>query len=288
MPSETIPNPGTLYVVATPIGNLADITYRAVEVLGAVQLIAAEDTRHSARLLQRYGIGTPCMALHEHNERAQLERLIGRLKRGDSIALISDAGTPLISDPGYLLVREAREQGLGVVPVPGPSAFLAALSVSGLPTNRFCFEGFLPPRDGARRSRLEALRDEERTLVFYESPRRIGATLRQMSEVFGAGRPAVITRELTKSFETIHGDALENLCRWMEQDSNRSRGEFVLLVAGAAKRPAGAGLDAHAKRVAQILAAELPSRQAAELAAKITGERKNLLYEHIVAPERRS
>ncbi len=288
MTSETIPRPGTLYVVATPIGNLADITCRAVSVLGAVQLIAAEDTRHSARLLQHYGITTPCIALHEHNERAQAEKLVGRLERGGSIALISDAGTPLISDPGYLLVNAVRERDLGVVPIPGPSALIAALSVSGLPADRFSFEGFPPSRAGARLNCLQALRDEQRTLIFYESPHRISATLQQMSEVFGAGRRAVITRELTKSFETVHGDTLENLCIWIEQDTNRRRGEFVVLVAGAAKRPVNAGLDADARRVAQILSAKLPSRQAAELAAEITGEKKNQLYGYIVSQQRRS
>ncbi len=282
MRSETIPSPGTLYVVATPIGNLADITYRAVAILSEVQLIAAEDTRHSARLLHHYGINTPCIALHEHNEREQAAKLVERLEGGTSIALISDAGTPLISDPGFHLVSMVRERGHRVVPIPGPSAILAALSASGLPVDRFCFEGFLPAKTGARQKRIQALADETRTLIFYESPHRICATLEQMEEIFGGERWAVVARELTKTFETIHGDTLEKLSAWVAGDSNRRRGEFVLLVQGAAGCQPAAGIDADAQRVVEILAAELPSRQAAELAARITGEKKNRLYRHII------
>jgi len=282
MTLETIPIPGTLYIVATPIGNLADITYRAVAILGAVQLIAAEDTRHSARLLQHYTINTPCIALHEHNERDQAVKLVKQLENGASIALISDAGTPLISDPGFHLVRTARERSLRVVPVPGSSAILAALSVSGLPTDRFCFEGFLPVKPGPRQKRLQALCEEPRTLVFYESPHRINATLQQMQESFGAERPAVIARELTKVFETVHGDSLENLSAWVATDSNQQRGEFVLLVQGAEKLETSSELNADVRRIAEILAAELPPGQAAALTAKITGEKKNRLYRHII------
>ncbi len=282
MTPETILSPGTLYVVATPIGNLADITCRAVAILGEVQLIAAEDTRHSAKLLHHYGINTPCIALHEHNEREQAAKLVERLEGGTSIALISDAGTPLISDPGFYLVNTVREHGLRVIPIPGPSAILAALSASGLPVDRFCFEGFLPAKAGARQKRLQMLADETRTLVFYESPHRICATLQQMKETFGTERQAVIARELTKTFETIHGDTLEKLSAWIAGDSNQRRGEFVLLVQGAAGHQLGAGIDAEVQRVAEILAAELPSRQAAELAAKITGEKKNRLYRYII------
>ncbi len=284
MTLETIPGAGVLYVVATPIGNLADITYRAVTILGAVQLIAAEDTRHSARLLHHYGINTPCMPLHEYNEREQAEKLIERLEQGASIALISDAGTPLISDPGFCLVSMAHEHGLQVVPVPGPSAILAALPVSGLPVDRFCFEGFLPARAQARRKRLQGLCEETRTLIFYESPHRIGATVQQMSDVFGSERQAVIARELTKTFETIHGDSLQKLSVWLAGDSNRQRGEFVLLVQGAERRPGSGELDADTRRIAKILSANLPPRQAAELAARITGEKKNLLYRYIINP----
>lgn len=285
MTLETIPLPGTLYVVATPIGNLADITYRAVTVLGSVQLIAAEDTRHTARLLQHYGINTPCIALHEHNERQQAEKVVGRLERGASIALVSDAGTPLISDPGFHLVSTVRKRGLQVVPIPGPSAMIAALSVSGLPTDRFCFEGFLPTKSGPRQARLQALREEMRTMIFYESPHRIETVLQQMCDCFGTERQAVIARELTKTFETIHGDSLEELSVWVAADSNQRRGEFVLLVQGATGRVSGSEVDADVRRMLEILAAELPFRQAAGLAAKITGEKKNRLYRYLIDRE---
>ncbi|HHO68310.1 MAG TPA: 16S rRNA (cytidine(1402)-2'-O)-methyltransferase, partial [Gammaproteobacteria bacterium] len=200
--SESAPAAGTLFVVATPIGNLGDMTPRGVEVLQQADLIAAEDTRHSRRLAEHFGIATPMLALHEHNERSVAARLVERLRQGESIALISDAGTPLISDPGYQLVRAAREAGVPVVPVPGASALVAALSVAGLPTDRFVFEGFLPPRQAARRKRLEALKDEPRTLVFYESSHRIVDSLNDLKDVFGPGRQALLARELTKAFET--------------------------------------------------------------------------------------
>ncbi len=288
MTSETIPLPGTLYVVATPIGNLADITYRAVAILAEVQLIATEDTRHSMRLLQHYGIKTPCIALHDHNERQRTPKLIERLERGDAIALISDAGTPLISDPGFGLVKTARERGLPVVPVPGPSAVLAALSVAGIPVDRFCFEGFLPAKSGARRKRLQELNSESRTLVFYESPHRITAALQQMKTVFGGERRGVVARELTKTFETIHSDSLENLLLWIAADDNQRRGEFVLLVEGAQKQATTREPAAEASRVAEILSLELPPGQAAALAAKITGEKKSRLYRHLLGQNRRA
>ncbi len=273
--------------MATPIGNLGDITQRAVDTLKKVQLVAAEDTRHSVRLLQHYGITTPLISFHEHNEREQVEKLLTRLQKGDAVALISDAGTPLISDPGYLLVTEARQRGIPVVSVPGPSAVIAALSVSGLPTDRFCFEGFLPAKSSARRKRLQALSDEPRTLVFYESPRRICATLQQMCECFGPGREAVLARELTKRFETVHSGTLQELLARVAEDRDQQRGELVLLVRGAGKRDRGEQLDAESMRVADILAARLPPRQAAELAAEITGEKKNRLYRYIIEPDKR-
>jgi len=286
MIAETIPLTGTLYIVATPIGNLDDITYRAVRVLGEVQLIAAEDTRHSSRLLQHYGITTPSIALHEHNEREQAQKLLERMERGVSIALISDAGTPLISDPGFLLVRLAREKGVPVVPVPGPSAVIAAISVSGLPAGRFCFEGFLPAREGPRRRTLEALSEEQRTLVFYESPRRIEATLREMGACFGLRREAVIARELTKSFETIRRGTLEELSTWVAADANQQRGELVILVHGSDRGHPRGGVDSEAGRVAELLAAELPAAQAARLAAEICGEKKNRLYRYLIERQR--
>lgn len=268
---------GILYIVATPIGNLADLSARAIDILSGVKLVAAEDTRHSAHLLQHYGIKVPCLALHEHNEDAAGAKLIERLLAGDSVALISDAGTPLISDPGYHLVRDAHAQGIRVTPIPGPCALITALAASGLPSDRFAFEGFLPARGPARRARLEALRNEPRTLIFYESPHRILDTLHDMKELFGAQRPAVIARELTKLFETIHLATLQELCTWLEADSHQQKGEFVILVQGSMLEISDH--DSEAQRILQILMAELPVRQAAALAAQITGLKKNALYE---------
>ncbi len=268
---------GTLYVVATPLGNLADITHRAVEVLTQVQWIAAEDTRHSRVLLEAYGIRTPCIAYHEHNEHEALGGLIEKLKRGESIALISDAGTPLISDPGYSLVRVARELDLSVVPVPGANAMITALCVSGLPTDRFVFEGFLPAKGAARRKRLEELVGESRTLVFYESAHRIVDALQDMHDVFGAQRSAVVARELTKLFETVStGTFAQQLAR-VHADADQRKGEFVILVHGFAT-PEHAQNNVEAQRVLRILCAELPPARAAALAAQITGAKKNALY----------
>jgi len=270
---------GTLYVVATPIGNLLDISARALEVLRAVSLVAAEDTRHSRKLLAHYGIGTPLVALHEHNERDITQRLLQTLAAGDDIALVSDAGTPLISDPGFFLVRSARQARVRVVPVPGASALIAALSVAGLPTDRFYFEGFLPSRETARRQRLQELQSMPVTLVFYESSHRICASLADMTAVFGAQREATLARELTKTFETIRHGTLGELLAWVGADSNQQKGEFVLLVQGA---PAAdpAVIDAAAAQVLAVLLAELPLKQAAVLAARITGLPKNRLYEY--------
>ena len=269
---------GVLYVVATPIGNLGDMTPRAVETLESVALIAAEDTRHSAPLMRHFGISTPLTPVHEHNERKVCERLVDRLLRGESIALISDAGTPLVSDPGFVLVREARAQGVQVVPVPGASAAVAALSVAGLPSDRFVFEGFLPAKAGPRRARLEALLDEPRTLLFYESSHRIQESLAAMVETLGVGRRALLARELTKLHETIHDDTLEGLVRFVAEDHHQRKGEFVIVVHGAVEAT-GEGVDGEAERVLSILLEELPVKQAAALAARITGVRKRALYE---------
>jgi 16S rRNA (cytidine1402-2'-O)-methyltransferase len=269
---------GVLYVVATPIGNLRDISTRALDTLKRVARIAAEDTRHSKKLLSHYGIGTPMTALHEHNEAEQSAMLLKLLESGDDLALISDAGTPLISDPGYFLVHAARAAGVRVVPVPGPSACITALSASGLPSDRFVFEGFLPPRQSARRQRLEALRGESRTLVFYESPHRIVDSLDDMAGVFGADRLAVIARELSKVYETIEDGALGALADWLIRDTNQQKGEFVILVHGAPDRNRAA-MDVQDLQVLQVLLQELPLKQAAALAAKITGAPKNRLYE---------
>lgn len=284
---------GTLYIVATPIGNLGDMSSRAVSVLSAVDVIAAEDTRHSATLLRHFGITTPCIALHEHNEREQLARLLERLHADESVALISDAGTPLVSDPGYHLVSEAVAQGLTVRPLPGASALLAALSVAGLPTDRFVFEGFLPAKSGARCQRLAALASDTRTLVLYESPHRIQATLADMVTEFGGTRRAVLCRELTKLHETVLSHTLDELVVRVATDENQRRGEIVLVVQGAAPRAYES--DAESERVLGILLKAVPLKQAAALAAQITGEKKNRLYQQAltlmgkdVAPDRPS
>jgi len=270
---------GTLFVVATPIGNLDDLSARALKVLGDVALIAAEDTRHSARLMQHFGIGTPLAACHEHNERDEGNRFIERLLAGDDVALISDAGTPLISDPGYHLVRQARAAGVRVVPVPGACALIAALSAAGLPSDRFVFEGFLPAKTVGRRARLELVREEPRTLIFYEAPHRILECLQDMREVFGGERQALLARELTKTFETLQGMPLGQLFDWVAADANQQRGECVVLVAGWQAPEDEAAVSVEALRVLDLLLAEMPLKRAAALAAQITGVRKNLLYQ---------
>ena len=275
---------GTLYVVATPIGNLDDISARALKVLRDVALIAAEDTRHSIRLLQHFGITTPLAACHEHNERDEGGRFLARLQAGDDVALISDAGTPLISDPGYHLVRQVRAAGIAVVPVPGPCALIAALSAAGLPSDRFIFEGFLPAKAVGRRARLEAVKEEPRTLIFYEAPHRILECLQDMELVFGGERMALLARELTKTFETLNGLPLAELRAWVASDSNQQRGECVVLVAGWQAPEGEDAVSAETLRVLDLLLKEMPLKRAAAVAAEITGVRKNLLYQ--VALER--
>ncbi|MGX5220697.1 16S rRNA (cytidine(1402)-2'-O)-methyltransferase [Pseudomonas segetis] len=277
---------GTLYVVATPIGNLDDMSARALKVLADVALIAAEDTRHSARLMQHFGLSTPLAACHEHNERDHGGKFLQRLQAGEDVALISDAGTPLISDPGYHLVRQARAAGVAVVPVPGPCALIAALSAAGLPSDRFIFEGFLPAKSVGRRSRLEQVKEEPRTLIFYEAPHRIAECLEDMRSIFGDERPALLARELTKTFETLKGLPLGELSAWVAADSNQQRGECVVLVAGWQAPEGDAAVSAEALRVLDLLLKEMPLKRAAALAAEITGVRKNLLYQ--LALERQS
>ncbi len=269
---------GVLYVVATPIGNLDDISTRAVEVLSEVDLIAAEDTRHSRTLLRHFGVDTRMLALHEHNEYKALEKVIDCLKQGEAVAMISDAGTPAISDPGFALVRECHKQGITVSPVPGPSAVIAALSASGLATDSFMFEGFPSRTKGARRAEFQKLCDEPRTMLFYESSHRVQACLQDMADIFGPERPAVLARELTKLYETIIHGTLGYLCEILEQDPMQSKGEFVLLVSGQGQRTDDA-LNPEAERSMRILMQELPLKQAAALAAKLTGEKKNRLYQ---------
>ncbi len=275
---QDLHQPGSLYVVATPIGNLGDLSPRAVEVLRCVERIAAEDTRHSRRLLQHFAIQTPLLALHEHNERDIAPRLVEQLCAGHSLALISDAGTPLISDPGFNLVRLARAAGVRVIPVPGPSALVCALSASGLATDRFVFEGFLPAKRAARRARLGELQHDTRTLVLYESSHRIVECLQDLAELFGGPRQAVLARELTKQFETIRDGSLEQLAQWVAADSNQQKGEIVLLVAGHA-RPEKYQVSPEAEQLLAILLEELPVKLAAKLAARITGLNKRDLYD---------
>jgi 16S rRNA (cytidine1402-2'-O)-methyltransferase len=274
---------GRLYVVATPIGNLGDLSPRAREILRTVSLIAAEDTRHSGVLLKHFGIETPQLSLHDHNERQRADGIIERLRQGAAVALVSDAGTPAISDPGFELVRAAAAEGFEIIAVPGPCAAIAALSIGGLPTDRFCFEGFLPARGAARRKRLQSLAAEPRTLVLYEAPHRVRETLEDCADAFGAERRAAVAREITKLHEMAYRGSLRELLDRAQSDADFTRGEIVLAVAGAPQPAADddRGADGHGgalDRVLQILLAELPLKQAAHLAAQITEARDNEAY----------
>ena len=266
----------SLYVVATPLGNLHDISFRALALLKTVGTVAAEDTRHSQRLLDAFGIRTKLLALHEHNEQSAAGQLIKLLEAGEHVALITDAGTPAVSDPGARAVARVQEAGFPVVPVPGACAAIAALSASGLADGAFHFHGFLPTRSAARRAQLEAMQGIPGTLVFYEAPHRIAECLADLAQVFTEGRQIVVARELTKMFEQIVRMPLAEAPAWLAADPNRSRGEFVLLVSAA---PPAEGLPPEAERVLALLLAELPVKQAAKLAAAITGAPKNALYE---------
>lgn len=278
---------GVLYIVPTPIGNLGDMVPRAVEVLQTVDVIAAEDTRHSGKLLQFFQIGTPMVAYHDHSGEQREQGLLARLQSGESVALISDAGTPLISDPGYRLVALAREAGIKVVPIPGACAAIAALSASGLPSDRFSFEGFLPAKSGARKNTLQDLLQDPRTLIFYESPHRIVASLADIGEVFGEERQMVLAREISKTFETFLSGTLSKVLAQVMADENQQRGEFVLLVKGYQPPEISTGPGPEACRVMRILLSEsLPLKQAASLAAQITGEKKNRLYDWALAEGR--
>ncbi|MBL8443922.1 MAG: 16S rRNA (cytidine(1402)-2'-O)-methyltransferase [Zoogloeaceae bacterium] len=273
------PNPlvnmPALYVVATPLGNLGDITLRALEVLKRVDIIAAEDTRHSQRLLDACGVQTRLIALHEHNEQSAATEVIRRLGEGQSVAMITDAGTPAISDPGARAVARVREAGFRVVPVPGPSAAIAALSVAGFDQGGFLFVGFLPAKSGARRAAIEALRAQTPTLVMYESPHRIAESLADLAATLEPTREIVIARELTKLHEQVVRLTLGDALAWLQSDPNHARGEFVLLIEGA---PAREGLDLETERVLSLLLAELPLKTAARLASEITRQPRNALY----------
>lgn len=266
-----------LYVVATPIGNLRDITLRALDVLAAADVIAAEDTRNTAHLLNHHGISTNrLLAAHQHNERGAAEKIIALLQAGQSVALVTDAGTPAISDPGALLVQIVLEAGLRVIPVPGASAVIAALSAAGLATPHFLFYGFLPGKSAARRNALQMLAAHPYTLVFYEAPHRILECIADLQAVFGVDREIVFAREVTKMFESIHRCALGAALNWLNSDPNNQRGEFVLLVSAAL--PQTAGLDADSERILALLINELPLKQAVRLAVQITGKNRNELY----------
>ncbi len=271
-----MPTSGTLFVVATPIGHLGDISPRALEALRNVVAICAEDTRRSGQLLAHFGIATPLLALHEHNEDAIAQKIVARLLAGESLALVSDAGTPLVSDPGFRLVRAARAAGVKVSPVPGASALIAALSVAGLPSDRFAFEGFLPAKASARRERLRALADEARTLIFYESSHRIDETLADMAQAFGGARAAVLARELTKLFETVLDGTLAELHARVLADADQRKGEFVVLVQGADDDTDAKIIEG--RRLYARLKDHLPPSTAAKLAAELSGAPRKTLY----------
>jgi len=268
---------GILYVVATPIGNLEDFTVRAKKTLQQVDLIAAEDTRHSQKLLDAYLISKPMISLHNYNEEQRIESLIEKLESGKNIALISDAGTPLISDPGYRLVKKVSECGIAVVPIPGPSALICALSVAGLATDRFVYEGFLPAKEAARKARLEVLMEETRTLIFYESPHRIHQCLETLQEVMSATRQIVIAKELTKRFETVYRASIKEAIAWLKADDDRSRGEFVLILAGAEEKESDDDKQ-EAKRVLTVLLKQVRLKQAVKIATELCELGKNEIY----------
>lgn len=267
----------TLYVVATPHGNLEDMSFRAVAVLKAVDLIAAEDTRHSRTLLQHYDIATPCVAMHEHNESEAAAQLVSRLEQGESVAVITDAGMPGISDPGFVVVRAAQDAHIPVSVIPGACSPVTALVGSGLATDRFCFEGFLPRKAGAREKLLQVLSVEPRTLIFMESPHRAQESLHDLARIFGPDREAALARELTKRFESVYRAPLGDLVAWVEEDPVRCKGEIVLVVAGQSQ----AAVNANVIETAKILLAELPPSQAARLTANLTGEPRRSCYEVI-------
>ncbi|HDR1051444.1 16S rRNA (cytidine(1402)-2'-O)-methyltransferase [Pasteurella multocida] len=270
---------GILYIVATPIGNLQDITQRALAILEQVDLIAAEDTRHSGLLLSHYGIKKPFFALHDHNEQQKAHRLVEKLQQGQHIALISDAGTPLISDPGFHLVRQCRQAGIKVVPIPGACAAITALCASGIASDRFCFEGFLPAKSKARCDKLQNLAEEERTLIFYESTHRILDTLADIEKTLGAERYVVLAREITKTWETIVGDNVANLRQWLGEDPNRTKGEMVLIIEGKVKQETDE-INPQALKALELISQSLPLKKAAAIVAEIYGYKKNALYQY--------
>ncbi len=275
--NESKVTPGTLYIVATPIGNLGDISARALDILAQVDIIACEDTRHTQKLLSAFSIKNKTLSMHDHNERQRQEYIASLLQEGKSIALVSDAGTPLISDPGFHLVRHCRSLGLAVSPIPGACAVISALSVAGLPTDRFTFEGFLPSKSNARKNTLLALANEARTMVFYDAPRRAIDTIKDIVVTLGGERHVVIARELTKTFETIHSDKAESLLAWLEQDPNQLKGEMVLIIEGYQADPDE--ISAEAINTLKLLLAEMKPKKACAITAEIYGVKKNALYD---------
>ncbi|EGT0659277.1 16S rRNA (cytidine(1402)-2'-O)-methyltransferase [Proteus mirabilis] len=281
-PNRAAVTTSTLYIVPTPIGNLGDITQRALDVLSHVDLIAAEDTRHTGLLLQHFAINARLFALHDHNEQQKADQLISKLQQGLSIALVSDAGTPLINDPGYHLVNQCRKNGIKVVPLPGACAAITALSAAGLPSDRFCYEGFLPAKTKSRQDCLRDLAQEPRTLIFYESTHRLLDSLADMVTVWGEARYVVLARELTKTWETIQGMPVGELLNWVREDENRRKGEMVLIVEGYQK-PQEDHFSPEVLRTLAILQKELPLKTAAAVTAEIYGVKKNALYKHVIA-----
>lgn len=277
MTSVPLSQAGTLYVVATPIGHLADLTERARHILATVDVVACEDTRHTSKLLQHLGVRKPLLSVHDHNERDRLQHIKSLLDQGQSIALVSDAGTPLISDPGYVLVQDLRQHRYRVVPIPGVSAIITALSAAGLPTDRFTFEGFLPHKSGAKREKLEAQAQDARTLVYYEAKHRILDTLQMMAEVFGEERLACVARELTKTFETFYHGTLPQILQQLQADSDQQKGEFVVMVAGNSQPASASEVDS--EKLFRLLLAELPPKKAAAIVAEISGQNKKNLYQ---------
>jgi 16S rRNA (cytidine1402-2'-O)-methyltransferase len=276
---------GTLYIVATPIGNLEDITQRAISVLQSVDLIAAEDTRHSKVLLQRIQVSTPLVSYHDFSSDMAINKLLTELEHGSNVALISDAGTPLISDPGYRLVKLARERGIGVLPIPGASALTAALSVAGLATDRFVFEGFLPSKAAARLARLREFQLETRSVIFYESTHRIVESIAAMCEVFGPSRRVFIGRELTKKFESHCNASLADSLQWLQADSNQQKGEFVIVLDGCDAEQLQQHHETRALELVQRLRRDMPMKSAVTLASELTGAKKNALYQRVLAAD---
>jgi len=270
---------GTLYVVATPIGNLGDITDRARQTLAESDLVLAEDTRNTQKLLDSLSIDVPCTAVHNHNEREKVDWIASKLDQGKKLSLVSDAGTPLISDPGYPIVTQLRDQGYSVVPIPGVSAITAALSVCGLPTDRFCFEGFLPSKSGARQKKMLDLKGERRTMVFYEAPHRLLSMVTDISEIFGSQRKVSLCREITKTFETIWTGPVEDLVAFVSEDLNQQKGEAVVLVSGREGVDKQDEITDSERELMKLLLTELPLKKAAVLAAKYSGKTKKVFYQ---------